>query len=50
MYAPPRQIWTLGVIQWWGGWAEGENRDTLMQYILDELHCYENNHSSTLGP
>ena len=25
MYAPPGQIWTLGVIRWWGGWAEGEN-------------------------
>ncbi|KAL4065526.1 hypothetical protein V8B97DRAFT_2025782 [Scleroderma yunnanense] len=24
--------------------------DTFICYLLDELHCYENNHSNTLGP
>ncbi|KAI6024929.1 hypothetical protein BKA83DRAFT_4052045, partial [Pisolithus microcarpus] len=42
------QCWTLARVQWWGGWAEGEHCDTLMCYLLDELHCYENDHSDTL--
>lgn len=24
LYAPTGQRWSLDVIQWWGGWAEGE--------------------------
>ena len=24
LYAPSGQWWSLDVIQWWGGWAEGE--------------------------
>ncbi|KAL4078905.1 hypothetical protein V8B97DRAFT_2021244 [Scleroderma yunnanense] len=39
-----------GPIQWWGGWADGEHCDTLICYLLDKLHCYENNHSDALGP
>ncbi|KIO03442.1 hypothetical protein M404DRAFT_54840, partial [Pisolithus tinctorius Marx 270] len=42
--------WTLTRVRWWGGWAEGEHHDTLMRYLLDELHCYENDHSDALHP
>ncbi|KIO13539.1 hypothetical protein M404DRAFT_122553 [Pisolithus tinctorius Marx 270] len=49
MYAPVGQRWTLAHVRWWGGWAEGEHRDTLMRYLLDELHCYETDHSDALG-
>lgn len=24
MYAPAGQQWTLARVQWWGGWAEGD--------------------------
>ncbi|KAI6011166.1 hypothetical protein EDC04DRAFT_2580610, partial [Pisolithus marmoratus] len=34
----------------WGGWADGEHHNTLMRYLLNELHCYENNHSDALQP
>ncbi|KAI6111260.1 hypothetical protein F5141DRAFT_1274775 [Pisolithus sp. B1] len=50
MFAPVGQRWTLARVRWWGGWAEGEHRDTLMRYLLDELHCYENDHSDALRP
>ncbi|KAL4069007.1 hypothetical protein J3A83DRAFT_4075219, partial [Scleroderma citrinum] len=42
--------WPLSVVQWWGGWADGKHCDTLICYLLDELHSYKNNHSNTLGP
>ncbi|KAI6111555.1 hypothetical protein EDD16DRAFT_1436532, partial [Pisolithus croceorrhizus] len=42
--------WTLAHIQWWGEWVEGEHHDTLMRYLLNELHCYENDHSDALQP
>ncbi|KAL4076527.1 hypothetical protein V8B97DRAFT_2021900 [Scleroderma yunnanense] len=35
---------------WWGGWADSEHHDMLICYLLDELHCYENDHSDALGP
>ncbi|KIN99334.1 hypothetical protein M404DRAFT_40542, partial [Pisolithus tinctorius Marx 270] len=42
--------WTLAWVRWWGGWAEGEHCHMLMRYLLDELHCYENDHSDALHP
>ncbi|KAL4069530.1 hypothetical protein J3A83DRAFT_4189293 [Scleroderma citrinum] len=30
--------------------VDGEHHDTLMRYLLDELHCYESDHSDALGP
>ncbi|THU82325.1 hypothetical protein K435DRAFT_766628 [Dendrothele bispora CBS 962.96] len=48
MYAPVGERWTLARIRWWGGWAEGEHRDTLIRYLLDELHTYEEDHSNAL--
>ncbi|KAI6027124.1 hypothetical protein EDC04DRAFT_2605991 [Pisolithus marmoratus] len=50
MFAPVAQRWTLARVWWWGGWADGEHRDTLMHYLLNELHCYENDHSDALRP
>ncbi|KAI6028928.1 hypothetical protein EDC04DRAFT_2500724, partial [Pisolithus marmoratus] len=49
MYTPVGQQWTLAQVQWWGSWAEGEHHDILMHYLLDELHCYENDHSNALA-
>ncbi|GJJ10530.1 hypothetical protein Clacol_004756 [Clathrus columnatus] len=37
-------------IRWWGGWAEGEHRDTLIRYLLDKLHYYEDGHGNALCP
>ncbi|GJJ05983.1 hypothetical protein Clacol_000170 [Clathrus columnatus] len=48
MYAPLGKCWTLATIRWWGGWAEGEHRDTLIRYLLDELYYYEENHGDAL--
>ena len=33
MYAPVGQRWSLAVVRWWGGWAEGENVRTLFRSL-----------------
>ncbi|KAF8527497.1 hypothetical protein BU17DRAFT_81680 [Hysterangium stoloniferum] len=48
MYAHFGKRWSLAVIQWWGGWAEGEHRDTLIRYLLDKLYHYEESHGDAL--
>ncbi|KAG1868094.1 hypothetical protein C8R48DRAFT_771798 [Suillus tomentosus] len=50
MFAPVGQRWTLAKVHWWGGWADGEHRDTLVRYLLDELHAYETDYSDALSP
>ncbi|KAF9223261.1 hypothetical protein BS17DRAFT_706356 [Gyrodon lividus] len=50
VFAPLGGRWSLCVIRWWGGWAEGESVDTLIRYLLDELTHYENSHRDTLCP
>ncbi|KAJ7447440.1 hypothetical protein FB451DRAFT_1536093 [Mycena latifolia] len=50
MFAPVGRRWTLRQVRWWGGWAEGEHRDTLIKYILDELNTYEDDYSGMLLP
>ncbi|EDQ99683.1 uncharacterized protein LACBIDRAFT_316218 [Laccaria bicolor S238N-H82] len=50
MFAPMGQHWTLARIRWWGGWAIGEHRNTLIRYLLDELYTYEEDHSDALCP
>ncbi|KAF4619278.1 hypothetical protein D9613_004727 [Agrocybe pediades] len=50
MFAPEGQRWTLARIRWWGGWAIGEHRNTLIRYLLDELYTYEEDHSDALNP
>ncbi|KAL4081312.1 hypothetical protein V8B97DRAFT_2027566 [Scleroderma yunnanense] len=41
-----------GGAQYWFMFApiDGEHHDTLMWYLLDELHCYKSDHSDALGP
>ncbi|KAJ7742394.1 hypothetical protein B0H14DRAFT_2407147, partial [Mycena olivaceomarginata] len=50
MFAPVGRRWTLQQVRWWGGWAEGEHRDTLIKYLLDELNTYEDDYSGMLLP
>ncbi|KAF8442080.1 hypothetical protein L210DRAFT_3644249 [Boletus edulis BED1] len=50
MFAPVGERWPLSKIRWWGGWAEQERRDTLIRYLLDELHNYESDYSDALAP
>ncbi|KAG1848957.1 hypothetical protein DFJ58DRAFT_729717 [Suillus subalutaceus] len=50
MFAPVGQRWTLAKVRWWGGWADGEHRDMLVHYLLDELHAYETDYSNALAP
>ncbi|KAK6991995.1 hypothetical protein R3P38DRAFT_2571614 [Favolaschia claudopus] len=50
MFAPMGQRWSLSIIRWWGGWAVGEQVDTLMRYLLDSLHSYEIGHGDALYP
>ncbi|KIJ15305.1 hypothetical protein PAXINDRAFT_49982, partial [Paxillus involutus ATCC 200175] len=50
MFAPIGKCFTLAKVCWWGGWAENEHRDTMIQYLLDELHAYETDHGDALCP
>ncbi|KAJ6579771.1 hypothetical protein B0H10DRAFT_1962836 [Mycena sp. CBHHK59/15] len=50
MFAAVGRHWTLLQVRWWGGWAEGEHRDTLVKYLLDELYTYEDDYSGMLLP
>ncbi|KAJ7323349.1 hypothetical protein DFH08DRAFT_941575 [Mycena albidolilacea] len=50
MFAPLGKRWSLTIIRWWGGWAEGEHVDTLMRYLLDSLQSYESGHGDALYP
>ncbi|KAF8545742.1 hypothetical protein OG21DRAFT_1376147, partial [Imleria badia] len=50
MFTPVGQHFTLVKVRWWGGWAKNEQRDTMIQYLLDELHAYETDHSDALCP
>lgn len=35
--------WPLDVVKWWGGWGSGEDVNTIIRYLLEETHKYENN-------
>ncbi|KAJ6499742.1 hypothetical protein C8R47DRAFT_971639 [Mycena vitilis] len=50
MFAPIGKRWSLSIIRWWGGWAVGEQVDTLMRYLLDSLQSYESGHGNALYP
>ncbi|KAJ7027695.1 hypothetical protein C8F04DRAFT_1212340 [Mycena alexandri] len=50
MFAPIGERWSLSIIRWWGGWAEGEQVDTLMRYLMDSLQSYESGHGDALYP
>ncbi|KIK93969.1 hypothetical protein PAXRUDRAFT_143884 [Paxillus rubicundulus Ve08.2h10] len=49
MFAPVWKCFMLVKVHWWGGWAENEH-DTMILYLLDELHAYETDHGDTLCP
>ncbi|KAK7013580.1 hypothetical protein R3P38DRAFT_3576197 [Favolaschia claudopus] len=50
MFAPIGKRWSLSIIRWWGGWAVGEQVDTLMRYLLDSLQSYKTGHGDALYP
>ncbi|KAG1770565.1 hypothetical protein EV702DRAFT_977982 [Suillus placidus] len=50
MFTPVGQRWSLAMVRWWGRWADGEQRNTLICYLLDELHTYETDYSDALAP
>ncbi|KAJ6458538.1 hypothetical protein C8R45DRAFT_843762 [Mycena sanguinolenta] len=50
MWAPLGKRWSLQIVRWWGGWASGEQVDTLMRYLMDSLQSYETGHSDALCP
>ncbi|KAF8054917.1 hypothetical protein FPV67DRAFT_1437662, partial [Lyophyllum atratum] len=49
-YAPDGQRWALYVCRWWGSWAEGEQIDTLMKYLIDSRQSREMTHVDMLRP
>ncbi|KIK73848.1 hypothetical protein PAXRUDRAFT_20439 [Paxillus rubicundulus Ve08.2h10] len=50
MFAPVGKRFTLAKVCWWGGWAKNKHRDTMIRYLLDELHAYETDHGDALCP
>ncbi|EDR05077.1 uncharacterized protein LACBIDRAFT_303868 [Laccaria bicolor S238N-H82] len=50
MYAPIGRRWSLSIIRWWGGWAKGEQVDTMIKYLVDSLQSYETGHGNALCP
>ncbi|KAJ8520009.1 hypothetical protein ONZ45_g3117 [Pleurotus djamor] len=50
MYAPFGSRWSLNKVRWWGGWAVGENVDTLIKYLVDSLQSLESGHHDSLHP
>ncbi|KAJ7151417.1 hypothetical protein C8R43DRAFT_1087984 [Mycena crocata] len=50
MWAPLGKRWSLSIVRWWGGWASGEQVDTLMRYLMDSLQSYETGHGDALCP
>ncbi|KAG6811000.1 hypothetical protein H0H87_010655 [Tephrocybe sp. NHM501043] len=50
IFAPYGTRWSLNKVCWWGGWAEGENVDTLMKYLMDSLQSFKNGHGDALHP
>ncbi|KAF8904708.1 hypothetical protein CPB84DRAFT_1677144 [Gymnopilus junonius] len=50
MSAPIGKRWSLNQIRWWGGWAVGENVDTLIKYLVDSLQSFETGFGHLLHP
>ncbi|KAI4526175.1 hypothetical protein K525DRAFT_189781 [Schizophyllum commune Loenen D] len=50
MFASIGKRWSLKNCRWWGGWAVGENVETLMKYLLDSLQHIESSYSDALNP
>ncbi|KIJ29087.1 hypothetical protein M422DRAFT_83105, partial [Sphaerobolus stellatus SS14] len=49
-FAPVGKQWNLATVKWWGRWLEGEKQDTLIKYLLDDLHNYKEGHGDALRP
>ncbi|KAL1746855.1 hypothetical protein HDZ31DRAFT_33269 [Schizophyllum fasciatum] len=50
MFTSIGKRWSLKNCRWWGGWAVGENVETLMKYLLDSLQHIESSYSDALNP
>jgi hypothetical protein len=50
MYLFSKNRWSFTACKFWGGWAAGEKRDTLMKYIMDEEAYYESSFNDMLDP
>ncbi|TCD65482.1 hypothetical protein EIP91_002566 [Steccherinum ochraceum] len=51
MLCPVGERWTLNMIQYWGGWAPGEQSlDTLLKYLMVILSKAENSFADALCP
>ncbi|KIJ47267.1 hypothetical protein M422DRAFT_164186 [Sphaerobolus stellatus SS14] len=53
MEAPIRKRWSLAVVKWWDRWAQDEHDsqlfcDAMLQYLVDELHHFEESHRDAL--
>ncbi|KAF8337646.1 uncharacterized protein EI90DRAFT_3256577, partial [Cantharellus anzutake] len=42
--------WSLERCRWWGGWAAGEDSNTLIKYAIDALQDNEVDYSDALAP
>ncbi|KAF7791971.1 hypothetical protein EIP86_002998 [Pleurotus ostreatoroseus] len=50
MWCPFGKRWSLSLVRWWGGWAEGEHSDTLVKYLVDVLDRQEHSYENALYP
>ncbi|KAF9503460.1 hypothetical protein BS47DRAFT_1279897, partial [Hydnum rufescens UP504] len=50
MGKPTGEHWSLGQIRWWGGWSDGESKNVVIKYLLDEVDFGENDHSDAMAP
>ncbi|KIJ25952.1 hypothetical protein M422DRAFT_785374 [Sphaerobolus stellatus SS14] len=50
IFSPPGKRWNLKTCRWWGGWAEGEHKNTMVKYLLDEQYHYEEDCGNALCP
>ncbi|KAF8324409.1 uncharacterized protein EI90DRAFT_2878643, partial [Cantharellus anzutake] len=50
LHAPTVEQWSLERCRWWGGWAAGEDSNTLIKYAIDALQDNEVDYSDALAP
>ncbi|KIJ48394.1 hypothetical protein M422DRAFT_247732 [Sphaerobolus stellatus SS14] len=50
IYAPIGKRWNLNSCRWWGGWAEGEHKNTMVRYLLNEQYLQEEDYGDSLRP
>jgi integrase len=37
MFAPEKRRWSLKLVKWWAGWAQNEQAETVVRYLLDDV-------------